>query len=100
MMRIGGLRPRLFWYLEGKLYRWMEAQLGYWALTGGFKRNATPLLDPGPPSSGTWRTLCTKPWWEPSFSAPPQAGPTVSNSSPCFLTPTLLPCPPLPPLLG
>lgn len=27
--------PRLFWYCEGKLYRWLQAFIGYWGYTAG-----------------------------------------------------------------
>ncbi|CAJ0577014.1 unnamed protein product, partial [Mesorhabditis spiculigera] len=28
--------PRLYWFWEGKLYRWLQAFLGYWGYTAGY----------------------------------------------------------------
>ncbi|PAV89094.1 hypothetical protein WR25_20513 [Diploscapter pachys] len=30
------LWPRLYWFLEGKLYRWLQAFIGYWGYTAGY----------------------------------------------------------------
>lgn len=31
------LWPRLYWGVEGKLYRWLQAACGYWGYTAGYK---------------------------------------------------------------
>ncbi|KHN74611.1 Acyl-CoA:lysophosphatidylglycerol acyltransferase 1 [Toxocara canis] len=30
------LWPRLYWFYEGKLYRWLQAFIGYWGYTAGY----------------------------------------------------------------
>jgi hypothetical protein len=36
--------PRLFWYCEGKLYRWLQAFIGYWGYTAGYDGRGEELL--------------------------------------------------------
>lgn len=29
-------RPRLYWFVEGKLYRWLQSFIAYWGYTAGY----------------------------------------------------------------
>ncbi|KIH67138.1 hypothetical protein ANCDUO_02539 [Ancylostoma duodenale] len=30
------IRPRLYWFVEGKLYRWLQGFIGTWGYTAGY----------------------------------------------------------------
>ncbi|KAF8383288.1 acl-14 [Pristionchus pacificus] len=36
MLWARSLWPRLYWFYEGKLYRWLQAFIGYWGYTAGY----------------------------------------------------------------
>ncbi|GMR59930.1 hypothetical protein PMAYCL1PPCAC_30125, partial [Pristionchus mayeri] len=36
MLWARNLWPRLYWFYEGKLYRWLQAFIGYWGYTAGY----------------------------------------------------------------